>query len=165
MDRHTPMNEWKRLSNGFDVEFRHGIPYRVSDNGIESPVPAARLLEEIVELGKLQVQLGDWESGEQPTEHEARLYVEEQEFARVLERLAQAAAAVFIDRFNKPIDTSDIDWDRLEYLSDFNAALDHCGVDGERIDPDTYRAAYLDTMHRESQRLAQTTEPPMVEPE
>jgi hypothetical protein len=27
------INGWQRLSNGIDVEFRHGVPYRVSDNG------------------------------------------------------------------------------------------------------------------------------------
>ena len=79
--------------------------------------------------------------------------------------LARAAAAVFVDRYHKPIDDSDVDWDRLEYLSDFNAALLHCDMDDGQVDPDTYRAAYIDAMHRETHRLAHATDQPPVEPE
>jgi hypothetical protein len=79
--------------------------------------------------------------------------------------LALASAALFIDRFHKPVDASAVDWDRLEYLTDFREALDHCGLASDDIDKDAYRDDYLETMHRETQRLAQSTDTPLVEPE
>ena len=52
-------NGWERLPNGFDVEFRHSIPVRISDNGRGMTVPEDVLLEEVSALGKLHVSLGD----------------------------------------------------------------------------------------------------------
>jgi len=56
----TLRNGWERLPNGFDVEFRHSIPVRISDNGRGMTVPEEALLEEVTALGKLHVSLGDW---------------------------------------------------------------------------------------------------------
>jgi hypothetical protein len=164
MDTSAPRNGWKRLSNGFDVEFRHSVPYRLSDNGRSEP-DDSMLVEEITALGRLHVQLGQWEAGERPGEREARLYVSRGEFAEVLRRLAQSSAALFIDRYRKPIDTSDIDWDRLEYLKDFQAALDHCRLGPGDMDQDAYRDIYIEVMHRETRGLAESGESPPVEPE
>ena len=126
---HTSTNGWERLSNGFDVEFRHSIPYRLSDNGMAQGETPPELLEEITSLGRLHVRVGDWHAGESPGEHEASLYVTGRELPEVLQRLARSAAAVFVNRYHKPVDHSDVDWDRLEYLKNFCAALDHCGLD------------------------------------
>ena len=161
----TVQNGWERLPSGFDVEFRHGIPIQVSDNGKGVTIPESALVEEITALGKLQVQLGEWKPGERADEHEARVFVSGKDFAEVLRRLALASAALFIDRFHKPVDTGAVDWDRLEYLADFREALDHCGLASDDIDKDAYRDDYLETMHRETQRLAQLTDTPLVEPE
>ena len=57
-------NGWESLPNGFDVEFRHSIPVRISDNGHGMTVPEEVLLEEVTALGKLHVCMGEWESGE-----------------------------------------------------------------------------------------------------
>ena len=46
-------NGWERLPNGFDVEFRHSIPARISDNGHGMTVPEDVLLEEVSAWGKL----------------------------------------------------------------------------------------------------------------
>ena len=158
-------NGWQRLSNGFDVEFRHNIPYRVSDNGQELTIPTPLLLEEITALGKLHVQLGEWQPAEQPDEREARLFVSDRDFAEVLERLACSAAVVFVDRYHKAVDFSDVDWDRMEYLKDFHRALDHCGLEWGDIERDTWRDIYVSAMHRETTRLAASRELPPVEPE
>jgi hypothetical protein len=158
-------NGWERLPSGFDVEFRHGVPVRVSDNGKGTPADAALLGAEIAALGGLRVVPGEWHSGETAGEHEARLVVADDQFAAVLERLALAAAELFFDRFHKPVDASDVDWDRLEYLRDFGAALEHCGLARGTVDEEAWRAAYLDTMHRETRRLALLKEPAQVEPE
>jgi hypothetical protein len=156
---------WERLSNGFDVEFRHGIPYRVSDNGRELAIPTPMLLEEITALGKLHVTLGQWQPGEGSGEQEARLYVSDRDFAEVLHRLACSAANVFVDRYHKAVDDGDTDWDRLEYLKDFHIALDCCGLAESDVDPDAFRDTYVGIMHRETRRLAQAVEETRVEPE
>ena len=161
----TIENAWERLPSGFDVEFRHGIPIKVSDNGKGLTIPESVLVDEITALGKLQVQLGGWKSGENADEHEARVVVSDKNFAEVLRRLALASAAVFIDRFQKPVDAGSVDWDRLEYHADFREALDHCGLAPDENDKDAYRDDYIEIMHRETRRLAQLTEPPLVEPE
>lgn len=161
----TVQSGWERLPNGFDVEFKHSIPIRVSDNGKGLTVPESVLVEEIAALCKLRVQLGEWESGERTDERAARVIVSGKDFAEVLGRLALSSAAMFIDRFHKPVDAGDVDWDRLEYLKDFREALDHCGLAWGDIDKDAFLDDYLETMHRETQRLAQSTDSPMVEPE
>ena len=47
----TVRNGWERLPNGFDVEFRHNIPTRLSDNGKGLTIPESILIEEITALG------------------------------------------------------------------------------------------------------------------
>ena len=158
-------NGWERLPNGFDVEFRHSIPVRISDNGRGMTVPEDVLLEEVSALGKLHVSLGDWESGERAGEHEACLTVSGREFAEVLRRLAVASAALFIERYHKSVDDNDVDWDRLEYLKDYRAALKFCGLARGDIDMDDCFDDYVVAMHRETRRLLQTGELPLVEPE
>ena len=71
---------------------------------------------------------------------------------------------VFVDRYHKPVDAADTDWDRLEYLKDFHTALDCCGLTDTAINPDDYHHGYIEVMHRETQRLAQSTDAPAVEP-
>ena len=158
-------NGWERLASGFDVEFKHSIPIQVSDNGKGLTISESVLVEEIAALAKLQIQLGEWRPGDSADEQEARVFVSGKDFAEVLRRLARASAALFIDRFHKPVDAGAVDWDRLEYLADFREALDHCGLAPDDVDKDAYRDDYVKTMHRETQRLAQSTDTPLVEPE
>jgi hypothetical protein len=158
-------NGWERLPNGFDVEFRSSIPVRISDNGRGLTVPEDVLLEEVSSLGKLHVSLGDWESGERAGEHEACLTVSGREFAEVLRRLAVSSAALFVERYHKPVDDNDVDWDRLEYLKDFRAALEICGLAWGDFEMDACFDGYVEVMHSETRRLAQSGELPLVEPE
>jgi hypothetical protein len=158
-------NGWQRLPNGYDVEFRHGIPVRLSDNGKAGAITEPALCEEITRLGGLPVALGAWTAGEGQGEREAPLFVAADGFAEVLRRLARASAAVFVDRFHKPVDAGDVDWDRLEYLKDFSMALAHCRLAAGEVDQDACYDDYVETMHAEAQRLAQARTPPPVEPE
>ena len=158
-------NGWESLPNGFDVEFRHSIPVRISDNGRGMTVPEDVLLEEVSALGKLHVCLGNWQSGERAGEHEASLTVSGREFAEVLRRLAVSSAALFVERYHKAVDESDVDWDRLEYLADFRTALEICGLARGDVDIDDYFDNYVEVMHRETRRLVQSGELPRVEPE
>ena len=116
-------------------------------------------------LGKLHVYLGAWESGERAGEHEACLTVSGREFAEVLRRLAVSSAALFVERYHKPVDESDVDWDRLEYLKDFRTALEFCGLARGDMDMDDCFDDYVEAMHRETRRLVQSGELPLVEPE
>lgn len=161
----TVTNGWQRLSNGFDVEFRHGIPIRLSDNGKALEIPAATLIDEITAVGGLDVELGEWLPGEDPNEHEARLTISSDQLEEVLRRLALSSAAVFFDRFHKPVDKDDVDWDTLEYVTDYRTALEYCGLAGSDTDKEAYRDAYLETMHQETRRLAQSAATPLTEPE
>jgi len=156
---------WTRLPGGYDVEFRHGLPVRVSDNGSGVKLAAAALREEIAAAGKLPVHMGGWCAGEGQGEREAPLYIGGSEFPEVLRRLARASAAVFVDRYHKPVDEGDVDWDRLEYLKDFSAALGHCRLAAGEVDQDASFGDYAETMHRETRRLARSLNPPAVEPE
>lgn len=58
------MNGRERLPGGFDVEFRHGTPTRIPDNGKGLTIAESVLVNEITALGKLQLQLGQWKPGE-----------------------------------------------------------------------------------------------------
>jgi hypothetical protein len=156
---------WERLPNGFDVEFRHSIPVRISDNGHGLDVPEDVLREEVTALGKLHICLGDWHSGETSGEREACLYGSDREFKEVLRRLAVSSAALFIDRFRKPIEDNDVDWDRLEFLKDFSVALDYCRLSMDDVDTQSCFEDYIEAMHHEALRLAQTGDLPLVAPE
>ncbi|MDX1697818.1 MAG: hypothetical protein R3308_05990, partial [Thiohalobacterales bacterium] len=145
--------------------FRHSIPYRLSDNGHNASVAEPALIEEIAALGKLKVHLGDWEAGENDNEREARVYVSSRDFGEVLRRLARASAALFIDRYHRPVDYNDIDWDELEFHQDFQRALDHCGLARGDIAQDAWREIYVNAMRQETRRLAASGESPPVEPE
>ena len=165
MHNASVINGWESLPNGFDVEFRHSIPVRISDNGHGLTVPEDVLLEEVSALGKLHVCLGAWESGDRAGEHEASLTVSGREFGEVLRRLAVSSAAQFVERYHKPVDASDVDWDRLEYLKDFRAALEFCGLAWGDVDMDACFDGYAEVMHRETCRLVQSGERPLVERE
>ena len=165
MDITTMRNGWERLPNGFDVEFRDNIPVRLSDNGKGLSVPEETLIEEVTTLCALHVQLGRWQPGEKKGEYEAPLFISNKELREVLRLLALSSAAMFYDRFHKPVDQDDPDWDRLEYLKDLATALDHCKLDMNDINQDVYRDEYVTTMHEETRRLSTLTETPLVEPE
>ena len=49
MPDETTRNEWVSLSNGFDVELQHGIPLRLSNNGLDIPADDAMLAIETVD--------------------------------------------------------------------------------------------------------------------
>lgn len=165
MDNDKLVNGWQRLSSGVDVEFRHAIPVRVSDNGNELTPTESTLVDEIRALGGLRVGLGEWQPGEKPNEHEARLLVADDQLAEVLRRLALASAAIFVDRYHKTVDRDDVDWDALEYDNDFRKALEHCGLQWGDVDKEAYRGGFVEAMHQETRRLAALPDMPLVEPE
>lgn len=164
---HNPeiRNGWESLPNGFDVEFRHSIPVRISDNGHGLTVPEDVLLEEVSALGRLHVLLGDWKSGERTGEHEASLTVSGQDFSEVLRRLAVSSAALFVERYHKTVGKRDVDWDRMEFFKDFRTALKVCGLARDSVDMNDHFNDYVAAMHEEAERLIGSGELPLVEPE
>ncbi len=158
-------NGWHRLSNGYDIEFRHGIPVRLSDNGSAAPDSESQLYAEIAALAGLPVVRATWVAGERPGEREAPLFVDDRELTEVLRRLARSSAALFVDRYHKAVDEGDVDWDRLEYLKDFNAALAHCQLAPDAVDQEACFDDYAEAMHLEARRLARERTAPPVEPE
>lgn len=165
MSEQFPRSGWVRLPNGYDVEMRHGIPSRVSDNGRGGAASDDELTGAIRQLSGLDVRVGEWGPGEAPGEREAPVVVAPSQFGDVLRRLARASAALFVDRYHKPIDRSDVDWDSEEYAHDFNQALRHCGLGPGDVDRKAFLDDYLETMHRETRRLVTAPEGPIVESE
>ena len=148
---------WERLSNGFDVLLEHGVPVRLSDNGRRLENPLEELADMIGAQAGLQVSIGNWEAGEADGEKEAPLRVARDQFDEVLHRLALASASLFVERFNKAIDRLDVDWDMVEYDSDFEAARRCCGLDWSDVDKPTHFERYVAVMHEETRRLTGAT--------
>ena len=146
---------WKRLGNGFDVELNYGIPVKLSDNGKPAEFSADELIQEIFKLTGFNVEMSEWGPGEDSGEQHAALSVSHKQLDDVLRRLAVASASVFVDRYNKAIDLSDVDWDSSEYAYDFNWALKFCGLDWREVDKNAHFDAYARAMHRETRRLVE----------
>ena len=161
----TTRNGWISLSNGFDVELQHGIPLRLSNNGLDIPADDAVLVEEVARLSGLTVVVAGWEDADEPGEQETRLCVDALQFEEVLRRLALASAALFVDRYHTPIDMDSVDWDNAEYARDFNHAVDCCCVDPGEIDRKAHFETYVTLMHNETRRLIDSGESPMVDAE
>lgn len=165
MTDNTTQNGWVSLSNGFDVELQHGIPVRLSNNGLDIPSDDALLIEEVTRLSGLTVVISGWEDADEAGEQEARLCVDTLQFEQVLRRLALASAALFVDRYHTPIDQDSVDWDNAEYARDFNHAVECCCLDQGEMDRKQYFSIYVELMHAETKRLIDAGESPMVDAE
>jgi hypothetical protein len=161
----TTQNGWVTLSNGFDVELLHGIPIRLSNNGLDIPADDAQLVEEVSKRTELTVVIKGWEASKEAGEQEAALCVDALQFEEVLRRLALASAALFVDRYHEPIERDSVDWDNAEYARDFNHAVDACCLDPGEMNRADYVEAYVSHMHVETRRLLDSGESPMVEAE
>lgn len=159
----STQNGWIGLKNGFDVELHHGIPLRLSNNGLDVPADDAQLVDEVSNLTELSVVIKGWEAAEDAGEKEAKLCVDALQFEEVLRRLALASAALFVDRYHTPIDKDSVDWDNAEYARDFNHAAECCCLDQGEIDRKAYFTVYATLMHAETERLIETGESPPIE--
>jgi len=156
---------WIRLSSGFDVELVHGIPARLSNNGLDTPADDAQLVEEVAGLTGLTVIIDGWAASSETGEKEARLCVDALEFGDVLRKLALTSAALFVDHYHKAIDPDAVDWDSAEYARDFNRAAVCCCIDTDEIDRRDYYDDYIRVMHEETQRLVKEVITPVVDAE
>lgn len=149
----TPIH-WVRLKSGYDLGLHGTVPIRLSNSGRSLSLPDDELVREVQEQSGLRVKLGPWTDGEGPGEREARVVISGQQMGEVLRRLAVVSAGVYVDRFNKPIDPSAVDWDAAEYAYDMNLALEYCGLTWHDVDKATHFDAYVTAMHQETERLA-----------
>lgn len=161
----TVQNGWVTLTNGFDVELLHGIPIRLSNNGIDIPADDATLVEEVSKLTELTVVIKGWEDAEECDEQETLLCIDALQFKEVLRRLALASAALFVDRYHTPIEKDSVDWDNAEFARDFNHAVDFSCLDADEMNRQDYVADYVTQMHLETHRLLDSGASPMVEAE
>ncbi len=158
-------NGWVRLDNGFDVEFFHGIPRILSDNGRSDSIDDATLVEKLTDLSGLKTNILGWHQGEERGEHEAALRVDATQFEEVLKRLALASAALFVERYRSPINKGSVDWDKEEYDLDFNRALEHCCLGPTACNKNEFFDIYRQCMHEESNRLVNEHISPTVQAE
>jgi hypothetical protein len=165
----TEDSGWSRIAPTLDVELIHGIPLRISStvsnerNKPES-LDVAQVTESIHALTGLDTTVCDWISLS-ANEQEWSLCVDRKQFGEVLNRLARASAALYVDRYHRAIDHTAVDWDQSEFHSDFNRALDCCCIPRGTLEQNDYFETYVETMHQESVRLINAGISPFVEAE
>lgn len=142
---------WVTLGPDVEVFLAHGVPTRIWVGGMPEP---ALLVDAIRELTGLKVVLGAWEAGEEPGELEAALQVSPEYIGRLLEVLARASAETFYDRYRKPMDADDTDFDDEAYAQDFSSALEYCGLHWGDVDKDALAQPYLSALHRAAETVA-----------
>lgn len=157
-------NGWNRISSGLDVEFAHGVPVRISNRMTNWPLDVYSVSKQIKQLTGLQVSV-ESEIATVQEDHEYTVCIDKTYFVEVLRRLALSSAAMFVDRFRKPIDRSAVDWDLAEFNYDFNHAIEHCCLSYTSIKKADYFETYIKIMHQESTRLFNEGISPLVEAE
>lgn len=155
---------WSRVSPGVDVEVQHGVPVRLTSNNINQQLTNKRISEKIHDLTGFKVSVHN-RINISPDEQEWTVCVDTKEFDEVLRRLALSSAAMFVDRFHKPIDHNAVDWDDAQFNYDYNHAIEHCCIPWESLDKASYYKRYISIMHAESVRLVYEGIAPMVEAE
>lgn len=155
---------WNRIASGVDVEVEHGVPVRISNTTTSSLISKQTISERVRALTGLKVSLNDWVDIS-ADEKESSVCIDKRQFTEVLRRLALSSAALYVDRYRKPIDHSAVDWDYAEYNQDFNHAVEHCCIPYGSLNKDYYFDDYIKTMHEESQRLIERGISPIVEAE
>ena len=165
MTDNTTTSGWITLKNGFDVELQHGIPVRLSNNGLDIPSDDAELAGEVARICDLTVVVAGWKDADEPGEKETRLCIDALQFDEVLRRLALASASLFVDRYHTVIDRDSVDWDNAEYARDFNHAVECCCLDPGDMDRKEHIDNYVTLMHAETQRLIDSDESPLVDAE
>jgi len=154
---------WKRIATGLDIELKHGVPVRICNttSNKNQQLDIKNISDKVHELTGFTVSVNNWINISQD-EQERSICVDRNEFIEVLRRLALASAAMFVDRFHKPVDNNAVDWDVAEYAYDFNQAIEHCCINYGTLNRDYYYQYYIKIMHEESVRLIENGISPMV---
>jgi len=147
------MHGWVSLQTEGEMQLDHGVPRRVRVAG-DALVDVERMADEIADVTGLHVTLERWEPGEAAGDLEAAVHVGFDDIAEVLKRLAHASAETYYDRYHRPMDASDVDFDDEAYAQDFNVALGVCGLHWGQIDPAALRESYRLALHRAADEIA-----------
>lgn len=146
------MHGWVTLPDG-EMYVDHGVPRQVRTDG-ETIADVERLVGAIADITGLHVTLGRWEMDEDAGDWTATIHVDAQDVAEVLKRLARASAETFYDRYRKPIDASDTDFDDEACAQDFNVALGVCGLRWDQLDERAMRVTYRRALHQAVDEIA-----------
>ena len=148
----SPCDGWKRIEPCLDVEIEHGVPVRISNTNTSRRLNELSISHKVQKLTGLKVSVDNW-INITPGEQEWSVCVDKREFVEVLRRLALSSAAMFVDRYHKPIDHNAVDWDSAEYNYDFNHAIEYCCIPYGTLNKDYYFDDYIKAMHEETIRL------------
>lgn len=142
---------WISLPSQGELYLEHGVPrlVRVAE---ALAVDVERLLDEINDLTGLHVTVARWEADED--ELEATVQVHAEDVTEVLKRLAQASAETYYDRYHKPMDAGDLDFDDEAFAQDVNEALTVCGLRWDQLDARPLRFVYQRTLHSAVDEIA-----------
>jgi len=147
------MHGWISLPSACDMLLENGVPVAVRAHGKQA-VDMERLVDDIAAVSGLHVTVGPWRTSDAAEDMKATLHVDAQEIDEVLRRLAQASAAVFYDRYHKPIDATDTDFDDEAYAYDFGCAMEVCGLHWNQTDERGLRQDYLRRLHQAAAEMA-----------
>jgi len=164
MQPKASLSGWKRVTPALDIEVQHGIPVHVYCKDTVQPYDDHQITDRVHELTGLSVSVHD-AINLSTKEHEWSVCIDKSEFVEVLHRLALASAAMFVDRFHKPIDQSAVDWNRSEFSYDFNHAVEHCCIPWGTLDKQSYFERYTHVMKTESLRLVDAGISPLIDAE
>lgn len=146
------MNGWVSLPTCGEVCLEHGLPHRVwVGNGAD--VVADRLVEEVAKVTGLLVTLGPWEQDENAEGMEAVLGVNPADIDLILRQLAGAAAESFVDRYQKVIDSQDVDYDDEAFAEAMQTALGLCGLHWNQVNGWELRQEYCLALHQASKEI------------
>jgi hypothetical protein len=152
---------WIGLPSEGEVYLEHGIPRQV--RVVTSSVDVERMAEEVADIAGMHVTLGRWEADQETGEMEAVVHIAAEDVNEILKRLAHASAETFYDRYQKPMDASDLDFDDEAYAQDMNYALAVCGLHWGQIDDRPLKRTYLRALHREVEEMAEHARHPGTE--
>ena len=150
------MHGWVSLPSRGEIYLEHGVPRHVRiDDKITADVE--RLVDEIIDVTGLHVTLDRWLPAEEAGEIVAAVHVSVQDISEVLKRLARASAETFFDRYHKPIDASDTDFDDEACAQDVNTALQVCGLQWAQfhLDQPALRGSYRQALHQAAAEIAE----------
>lgn len=119
--------DWVSVGRTARVHVCHGIPDRLY--APEDGLPAIEEVAGVVERETgLHVRVGSWHDSAAGDCLEAEVHVVPEDFEEVLNRLAQASAETYWDRYHAPLGQDDTEYLEAAFAADFNKALTHCGL-------------------------------------
>ncbi len=137
---------WISLPSQGELFLEHGVPRMVRVDAPQA-IDVERLLDEIADVTGLHATIGRWEADADTGDTQAIVQVHPQDVTEVLKRLAHASAETFYDRYRKPLDASDLDFDDEAFAQDMNEALSVCGLHWGQLDDRALKWSYERALH------------------